>query len=73
MEAWFHSAPFVRLGRLSEVDDGEIVRYFRMTVQLLRQLIEAPSSDANLKRKARVALGRINRDVIDAEQQLRLG
>jgi superfamily II RNA helicase len=73
IESWFHAAPFAKLSRLCEVDDGEIVRYFRMTVQLLRQLTEAPSSDANLKRKARIALNRINRDVVDAEQQLRLG
>ena len=73
MEAWFHGSPFVKLGRLCEVDDGEIVRYFRMTLQLLRQLIEAPAADEALHRKAQLALTRINRDVVDAEQQLRMG
>ena len=73
MEAWFHGAPFVKLSRLCEVDDGEIVRYFRMTIQLLRQLIDAPAADEHLHRKAQLALTRINRDVVDAEQQLRLG
>ena len=73
MEAWFHGSPFVKLGRLCEVDDGEIVRYFRMTLQLLRQLIEAPAADEHLHRKAQLALTRINRDVVDAEQQLRMG
>jgi superfamily II RNA helicase len=73
MEAWFHGAPFARLTKLCEVDDGEIVRYFRMTVQLLRQLIETPAADASLHRRAQLALTRINRDVVDAEQQLRLG
>ncbi|MBI4354653.1 MAG: DEAD/DEAH box helicase [Candidatus Omnitrophica bacterium] len=73
MEAWFHGAAFVRLNRLCEVDEGEIVRYFRMTVQLLRQLAEAPAAEDALRRKATLAISRINRDVIDAEQQLRLG
>jgi len=73
MEAWFHGAPFVRLTKLSDVDEGEIVRYFRMTVQLLRQLTETPAADPALRRKAQLALTRVNRDVVDAEQQLRLG
>ena len=72
-EAWFHGASFAGLNKLSEVDDGEIVRYFRMTVQLLRQLIEAPAAEERLRRRAELALSRINRDVVDAEQQLRLG
>ncbi|MBI3320311.1 MAG: hypothetical protein HYZ89_06990, partial [Candidatus Omnitrophica bacterium] len=73
MEAWFHGAAFARLSPLCDVDDGEIVRYFRMTVQLLRQLLETPAADASLRRKAQLALRKINRDVVDAEQQLRLG
>ena len=73
MEAWFHGSPFPRLTKLSDVDEGEIVRYFRMTVQLLRQLIEAPAVEEGLRKKAKLALSRINRDVVDAEQQLRLG
>ena len=73
MEAWFHGAQFAQLSKLCEVDDGEIVRYFRMTVQLLRQLIETPAANPRLRRKAALALGRVNRDVVDAEQQLRLG
>ena len=73
MEAWFHGAPFSKLTKLSDVDEGEIVRYFRMTVQLLRQLTETPAADPDLRHKAGLALGRVNRDVVDAEQQLRLG
>mgnify|MGYP001564915372 CR=1 FL=1 len=73
MEAWFHGAPFDKLTRLCDVDEGEIVRYFRMTVQLLRQLSDAPSADEALRKKTSLALARINRDVVDAEQQLRLG
>ena len=73
MEAWMHKTPFTRLTRLADADEGELVRYFRMTVQLLRQLIDAPATEEPLRRKARTALERVNRDVVDAEQQLRLG
>ncbi len=73
MEAWMGTAPFDRITRLCDVDEGEIVRYFRMAVQLLRQLAEMPAGDAALRAAAEKAMRRINRDVIDAEAQLRLG
>ncbi len=73
LDAWMSNAPFERLTKLCDVDEGEIVRYFRMTVQLLRQLSETPAGDDTLRTTAQKALRRINRDVIDAEAQLRLG
>ncbi|MBI3321518.1 MAG: DEAD/DEAH box helicase [Candidatus Omnitrophica bacterium] len=73
MERWMANAPFDRLIKLCDVDEGEIVRYFRMAVQLLRQLAEIPTGDATLRANATYAIRRINRDVIDAEAQLRLG
>ncbi|MDP3766658.1 MAG: hypothetical protein Q8S13_01465, partial [Dehalococcoidia bacterium] len=44
-----------------------------MAVQLLRQLAEMPVCEPRLRDTARRAMRRINRDVIDAEAQLRLG
>lgn len=73
LEAWMSRAPFDRITRLCDADEGEIVRYFRMTVQLLRQLAESPAGDASLRASAEKAFRRINRDVIDAEAQLRMG
>ena len=73
MEAWLHQTPFAKLTSVCEVDEGEIVRYFRMTVQLLRQLSEAPAAAPSLRATARKAWERVNRDVVDAEAQLRLG
>jgi superfamily II RNA helicase len=73
MDAWMSNASFDKLLKLSEVDEGEIVRYFRMAVQLLRQLSEAPAADERLRAAAEKTWRRINRDVIDAEAQLRLG
>ena len=66
-------APFERITQLCDVDEGELVRYFRMSVQLLRQLAEMPVNDPALRATAEQARRRINRDVIDAEAQLRLG
>ena len=65
--------PFNRLMQLADADEGELVRYFRMTIQLLRQLREAPTAEPHLCEMAGRAIARINRDVVDAEAQLRLG
>ncbi len=73
LEAWMQRTPFARLTRLCEADEGEIVRYFRMAVQLLRQLSDLPAAEPRLRATAASARERINRDVIDAEAQLRLG
>ena len=73
MEAWMHLTPFAKIARLCEVDEGEIVRYFRMAIQLLRQLREAPGVAPHVAAHAGRALERINRDVVDAEAQLRMG
>jgi superfamily II RNA helicase len=73
LEAWMSKTPFAHLMRLTEADEGELVRYFRMTVQLLRQLTEAPGAEPAVRQTAARAIERINRDVIDAEAQLRLG
>jgi len=73
LDAWMRNEPFYRLTKLCDVDEGEIVRYFRMTVQLLRQLSDTPAGDPTLRVTAQKALRKINRDVIDAEAQLRMG
>ena len=73
MEAWMTHASFEQVRTLCDVDEGEIVRYFRMAVQLLRQLSETPAADPALRETAAKAMRRINRDVIDAEAQLRMG
>ncbi|HNV86724.1 MAG TPA: DEAD/DEAH box helicase [Candidatus Omnitrophota bacterium] len=71
LQAWCRGAKFHQLTELLAVDEGEIVRYFRMVIQLLRQLQFAPHSSAGLREKASRAVSLINRDVIDAEKQLR--
>jgi len=71
LEAWYRNTSFDKVMRKATVDEGELVRCFRMVIQLLRQLIHAPAISENLKEKAKTAMKRINRDVVDAEKQLR--
>ena len=73
MEQWSQGQPFDKVVQLGGVDEGELVRYFRMAIQLLRQLSRAPVVVERLRLAAGAGLARINRDVVDAEQQLRRG
>ena len=71
IEAWSRGMSFDKIVQAAKVDEGEIVRYFRMVIQLLRQLRETPYSSEDLKTKAGKAFSLINRGVVDAEKQLR--
>ncbi|MFH1414076.1 MAG: DEAD/DEAH box helicase [Candidatus Omnitrophota bacterium] len=71
MEAWLRGADFDKTLRFTDTDEGEIVRYFRMAVQILREIKDARVSSGILKEKIRETIRVINRDVIDAEKQLR--
>ena len=50
-----------------------MVRFFRLALQLLRNTMYALPKEDPLREKLRGAARRINRDVVDAERQLRLG
>ncbi len=71
VEAWVGGCRFVELGRHSDADDGELIRHFRMAVQLLRQIKHAPQVSPGLRKTADSAFHKINRDLVDAEKQLR--
>ena len=58
---------------MTDVDEGEIVRYFRMAVQILREINKAKVASPVLKSRIQETCRVINRDVIDAEKQLREG
>lgn len=72
IEAWVGGATFDQLMRNTTADEGELVRYFRMVIQLLRELVYAPRVTERLRATAKNALSRMNRDIIDAERQLRV-
>ena len=71
IEAWLGGCRFHELGKHTDVDEGEIIRHFRMVVQLLRQLKQAPRVSETLRQKASRAMREANRDLVDAEKQLR--
>jgi len=71
LEAWMQKEPFDKiLSYYPGADEGGIIRYFRMTVQILREILDTPAS-SELKGRAKKAIELINRDIIDAEKQLR--
>jgi len=63
---------FNKLGQLTGTDEGELVRYFRMAIQILREINDTPISPT-LKERIKNALRLINRGIVDAEKQLREG
>jgi len=71
IEAWMRNESFDRLFRYTDADEGEIIRYFRMTIQILREITETPVAQ-EVKERAKNTIRLINRDIIDAEKQLRL-
>jgi len=73
MEAWLRGTTFDKILRFTDTDEGEVVRYFRMSVQILREINGAPVASALLKERLRETIKVINRDIVDAEKQLREG
>jgi len=71
MEAWLRGTTFDKTLRFSDTDEGEVVRYFRMSVQVLREISEAKVASYLLRDKIKETIRVINRDVVDAEKQLR--
>ncbi len=71
MEYWLRGTAFSKITRFTDTDEGEIVRYFRMAIQILREIRDNPVSSAFLKDRIKETIRMINRDVVDAEKQLR--
>lgn len=72
IEAWARGTDFDKLARLTTADEGELVRYFRMVIQLLRELLTAPHVSDKFRETVQRARTMINRDIVDAEKQLRV-
>lgn len=70
MTAWIKGEDFGRILHYVDADEGEIVRFFRMTLQVMREILEAPISP-QLQERISKLIRAINRDVIDSEKQLR--
>ena len=73
MLAWSRGCAFDRLERYARADAGDFVRTFRLVIDQLRQIRRAMSGHTALIDKLNRCIGKINRDVVDAERQLRIG
>ena len=67
---WMKQANFNQILQELQTDEGEVIRYYRMSIQILREMLETPVSES-LKKKVHQAIALIDRGVIDAEEQLR--
>ena len=68
---WFAGASFSKISQVCTIDEGEIVRYFRMAIQVLREISTSSAITDSLKMRISNCLKKVNRDVVDAEKQLR--
>ena len=71
--AWSEGCSWAELEKHTSASDGDLVRYFRLTIQLLRNTMFALDRNHPLRPALRNSLDNVNRDVVDAERQLRLG
>lgn len=75
---WARGAPFEALAEYTDISAGDLIRTFRLTIQLIRQLgkpirfmgLDA-AEEASFRRLLRDATSCLKRDVVDAERQLR--
>lgn len=73
MLAWSRGCEFEELHRYADLADGDFVRSFRLVIDFLRQTRRAMAGHTTLLDKLDRCIAKINRDVVDAERQLRMG
>jgi superfamily II RNA helicase len=71
--AWIDGSPFEALEDLTEATPGDVVRNFRMGIQLMRQVRRAIHPDWDVHARLGETMEALNRDVVDARAQLDLG
>jgi superfamily II RNA helicase len=73
MEYWMRGTEFSKILPFTDTDEGEVVRYFRMAIQILKEIKDNPISSFVLTERISESIRVINRDIVDAEKQLREG
>jgi len=71
VEAWMRGAQFHDLQKMTDIDEGIIIRYFRMVIQLLREIESANGVSDKLRETCRKSVPLIDRDIVDAEKLLK--
>lgn len=70
---WSRGGTWEELRELTTASDGDLVRNFRLMIQVARTLRALVKDDRIMYDKLGKALDAVNRGVVDAERQLRLG
>lgn len=73
MNAFAEGAQLDQLSEFATATPGDLVRVFRLTIQLMRQLKKAVRGKSEFADKIERAMALINRDAVDAKRQLELG
>jgi len=71
IQKWFEGTDFIQLSKHTTIDEGTLVRYLRMSIQILREIKEFPFFRGDFYPKVEMALKRINRDLVNAEEELK--
>ena len=67
---WCRGLSFVELEDYAQVSSGDLVRTFRLTIQLIRQIRKAMPADRELAQKLSICIDILNRGEVDALRQL---
>ena len=73
VRTWMSGATFEELHAVTDVDEGEIIRYLRMTLQILREMKHIPDCSEDFYNKIKDTMAMIKRDVVDPEAQFSMG
>lgn len=71
--AWCEGASMEQLAQTTAASLGDVVRAFRMAIQLMRQTRHAIDPTWDLRERLSEAAGLLNRDEVDARRQLEMG
>jgi superfamily II RNA helicase len=71
--AWCEGRAIEELEDVTEASPGDVCRTFRMAIQVMREVRHAIDPRWDLGDRLAAAIGRLNRDEVDAKRQLELG
>lgn len=67
IEQWIQETPWIDIAKQVESSEGDIVRIFKRTVDVLRQLTILKNIDEELKTKAKIAIDCILKEPVDTD------
>ena len=67
LEQWIQGTPWEDVAKQVDSSEGDIVRIFKRTIDVLRQLTILPNISENIKNNAKIAITSILKEPIDAE------